>query len=538
MINTIISTQAQSTAGEEAATTEQNTVAADYDVRAALFSKVRHEVEDLHELLLRHVVKMNSSYQVNLQIWNQQASPVWRKYTQAELVRSLQGQGYEPAAITCALTRLQDDSAAKVVSACYCRQSLPLHPAGYQKIGERGWFLEDDSSPIVPMEGEDPAPAIKACCRMLGLDAPIFLGWLRGCLESQLAYAAQVRGEECEYRQRASQTLCIVGAPNTGKSQVLVKLLVEGVLGHSASIPAAWLNERARFSDFMLDSSVWVADDVSSFKCQAERKRAANLLKGAGYGAHVSVEAKNKATFDVHYPSSRIILCNDDELSLQRSLVDYNETPDKVLVLHNCSDAGFLADYGGDLDLMDETIRKAIPAFAHWLLHTYKLPEWTTATGKASARHMVMDAGYVSPYIAAILGEIDEAGELMQLLSRVYASRKELAGKWVSQSELLVAISGEAPKGFNPTSNMFGRTLAKCCQRWGGLLKYKKTNTGAKYCLVENQAWGDALTAAMPKRVTQIDGELLQAAGLDQDTEYRKTLEGYIDWIDSRQQAQ
>ncbi len=484
------------------------------------------------------MVKMNTSYLVNLKIWDNQASACWRRYTKAELARSLQEKDYAPSAITRAFIRLQDDARAKVVSAGHCRQSLPLHPAGYQEIGGRGWFLEEDSSPIEPKDGEDPTPAIKACCRMMGLDAPIFLGWLRGCLESQLAYAAQVRGEECEYRQRASQTLCIVGSPNTGKSQVLVKLLVEGVLGRSSSIPAAWLNERARFADFMLDSSVWVADDVSSFKCLAERKRAANLLKGAGYGSHVSVEAKNKATFDVHYPSSRIILCNDDELSLQRSLVDYNETPDQVLVLHNCSDAGFPADYGGDLDQMDGAIRKAIPAFAHWLLHTYKLPEWTTATGKASARHMVMDSGYVSPYVAAILGEIDEAGELMQLLSRVHASRRELAGKWVSQSELLAAISGEAPKGFNPTTNMFGRSLAKCCQRWGDLLEYKKANTGARYRLVESKAWEDALTAAMPKRVAQIDGELLQAAGLNRDTEYRKALEGYIDRIDGRRQAQ
>lgn len=538
MKKSTISKKAQHTAGEETTTTRLNAVAVDYDVRTAICSTSRHKIDELHKQLRRYVVKMNSSYQVNLKIWNEQSSPCWRRYSQAELTRSLQEKDYEPAAITRALTRLQDDAEAKVVSSCYCRQSLPLHPAGYQKIGEHSWFLEEDRSPIVPKEGEDPAPAIKACCRMLGLDAPIFLGWLRGCLESQLAYAAQVRGEECEYRQRASQTLCIVGAPNTGKSQVLVKLLVEGVLGHSASIPAAWLNERARFSDFMLDSSVWVADDVSSFKCLAEQKRAANLLKGAGYGSHVSVEAKNKATFDVNYPSTRIILCNDDELSLRRSLVDYNETPDKVLVLHNCSDAGFLADYGGDLDQMDEAIRKAIPAFAHWLLHTYKLPEWTMETGKASARHMVMDSGYVSPYVAAILGEIDEAGELMQLLCKVHASRRELAGKWVSQSELLAAINGEAVKGYNPTTNMFGRSLAKCCQRWGNLLEYKKTNTGARYRLVESKAWEDALTAAMPKRKAQVDEDLLHAAGLDRDTEYRKTLEGYIDWIDGQQQAQ
>lgn len=494
--------------------------------------------DELHTLLLDKVVKVGSHYQVKLDLWNEaegdapQDQNAWRRYSLPEFKRSLALHDYPLDFIHNALARYQDDVDAKVINSAHHLDSLPLRPAGYQVIGGQEWFLDKDSSPITPVKG-DPKPVIKACCRLFGMEAPILIGWMRGCLESQLAYAARVRGQESDYRQRASQTLCVVGRPNTGKTNVFIKLIVEGVLGQSTSIPAPWFNESSYFADFMMKSSVWVADDVAAFRCQAERKHAANQLKGVAYGGKFSVESKHRAAFDANYPSTRIILCNDDELSLRRSLIDYNETPDKVLILHNSGDAGFDADYGGNNDKMDAVIKDAIPAFAYWLLHSYRLPKWATAT-ENSARHMVMDGGYVSPHVAAALSEFDDACILMQHIADVYAKDKGLADQWVSQAELLDAIREHVTKGYRPTSNMLGRSLAKCCERWGNLIEGKRRNQGMRFRLKKAADWKKPRLCACPKRVAQVDMNLLKAAGLQNDRAYRKELDTYIKVIDGK----
>ena len=496
------------------------------------------EVNELVAQMLDKVVKVGSSYQVDLDLWNKgnggepQNQTVWRRYSLPELRRSLALHDYPLDFIHNALARYQDDVDAKVINSAHHLDSLPLRPAGYQVIGDQEWFLDKDSSPIVPAKG-DPKPVIKACCRLFGMEAPILIGWLRGCLESQLAYAAQARGQESDYRQRASQTLCVVGPPNTGKTNVLIKLIVEGLLGQSTSIPASWFNESNYFADFMMKSPVWVADDVAAFKCQAERKRGATRLKEVAYGSKFSVESKHRASFDANYPSTRIILCNDDELSLQRSLIDYNETPDKVLILHNSGDAGFKADYGGNNDKMNSTIREAIPAFAYWLLHSYRLPKWATAT-ENSARHMVMDGGYVSPHVAAALSEFDDACILMQHIADVYARDKGIADQWLSQAELLDAIHEHVTKVYRPTSNMLGRSLAKCCERWGNLIEGKRRNQGMRFLLKKGAGWKKQLLCTYPKRVAQVDMNLLKAAGLLNDRSYRKELDTYIKVIDGK----
>ena len=494
-------------------------------------------VQRLYKLLLQYVVKVNSYYQVDLRMWaagtpqEAQMAARWRRHTLPELRSTLRDIGYSPKTITSALTMLMRDSEAKVVSRKHYREGLPLRPAGYQMIGGKSWFLEEDSYPITPAKEGDPSPVVRACCRLLGMDTPIFLGWLKGCLESQLAYAAALRGQESEYRQRASQTLCVVGPPNTGKTNVLIKLIVEGVLGPSSSIPAGWLSERSQFGEFMLTSPLWVADDVPAFSRAEDRKKGANRLKGAGYAGKNSVEEKHKSALDTQYPSARIILCNDDELSMRRSLIDFTETPDKVLVLHNCWDAGFLADYGGDLDKMDTSIKEAIPAFANWLLHKYHLPEWTTRTDK-TPRHMVMDGGYVSPVVYQMMAEIDDVGILMQHLVKVYNRHQDMQDAWVSQAQILEAINQDVAKDFSPTTNMMGRTLGQCCRRWSSLLESKRTSAGTRYCMRKRPEWEDALMGTMPQRVAQMDTNLLQDAGLAQNTEYLKQIADYIAAID------
>ena len=496
------------------------------------------EVNELVAQMLDKVVKVGSSYQVDLDLWNEgegdehQTQTVWRRYSLPELKRSLAVHKFPIPCINNALARYQDNVEAKVIRGDYHRDSLPLRPAGYQVIGGQEWFLDKDSSPIVPAKG-DPKPVIKACCRLFGMEAPILIGWLRGCLESQLAYAARARGQESDYRQRASQTLCVVGRTNTGKTNVLIKLIVEGLLGQSTGIPASWFNESNYFADFMMKSPVWVADDVAAFKCQAERKRGATRLKEVAYGSKFSVESKHRASFDANYPSTRIILCNDDELSLQRSLIDYNETPDKVLILHNSGDAGFKADYGGNNDKMDSAIREAIPAFAYWLLHSYRLPKWATPM-KSSERHMVMDGGYVSPHIAVALSESDEASVLMQYLADAYAKDKGIAGQWVSQAELLDSIREHVITGYRPSSNMLGRSLAKCCERWGNLIECKRSNQGMRFRLQKVAGWKKQFLCTYPKRVAQVDMSLLKAAGLQNDRSYRKELDTYIKVIDGK----
>lgn len=465
--------------------------------------------------LQKHIVIVEGShYWVDISCWNDSLSPgTIRRYTRIELSAALKNQGLKAQDASNLLADLQANPVTRVVTPQHDALKLPLHPAGYQHINNAPWHILHDSAPLQAAKG-DCSAVLREICRMFGNEAPLLLGWLKGAYIRQLNYAAEARGKDAPFRKVASQTLAIAGDPGTGKTHVLLDIIVVGLLGCYTNMPAAWLTGDSRFNDWALDSNIWVADDGVSLQSMQKRKYAATILKNAGYSSKLTIECKNKAVINLPYPCERIFVVNLQDYAL-RALPAYEENQDKYLFLHNCGPSGLADEWGGDYDRMKQELTATMPAFAHFLLHEYQLPEWTVTDTK---RHTVADWGYMSPSVLKALSEQDETGILMARLRKVYMSIKSYdvqLHKYHSQEGLRKLMESQECKSDCATSEKMGRLMAECQRRWPHLLACTVINGYTSYKFIKHQDWEHPLSLDITGLdITQPDPALLAAAGL------------------------
>ena len=476
------------------------------------------ENELLAELQKHIVIVQGSHYWVDIACWNEAPhKKEVRMYTRTELMSKLKQMGMKTQDASALLAELQSDYKTQVVLPRHDAERIPLHPDGYQLIGGTPWYLQKDSSPLKAEPG-DCSAILREVCRMFGDEAPLFLGWLKGAYIRQLNYAAEARGKSAPYRKVASQTLAIAGDPGTGKTHVLLDIIITGILGAYTNMPSAWLTGESRFNDWALSSNIWVADDGVSLQSIQKRKDAATRLKNVGYASKLTIECKNKAVVNLTYPCERIFIVNLQDYAL-RALPAYEENQDKYLFLHNCAPSGLMTEWAGDYDYMQEELTDAMPAFAHWLLHEYQLPEWAV---RDTSRHTVADWGYISPPVQKALAEMDEAGILMARLRKVYlnpAIEYLVHNRYHTQEKLRSLLESIEGKSECSTSEKMGRLLAECNRRWPNLLERTVQNGYTVYKFKPHADWHNQLTLDISgMAIAQPDPALLAAAGLASTT--------------------
>lgn len=474
------------------------------------------EWEDEMLLLLQAnaVLVEGSHVWLDLAFWpNNNGKGGVRKYSKKDLIEGLKVNGLSAQEASALYARFLGDPETRVVNPLRDKERLPLHPAGYQTIGSDSWYIQKDSSPLCARKG-DCSAVLREVCRMMGNEAPLLLGWLKGAYMRQLNYAAEVRDKEAPYKKVASQTLVIAGAPGTGKTHVMLNMIIAGLLGDYATMPAAWLTGDTRFNDWALNSNIWVADDGVSLQSIVKRKHAGTVLKNTAYASKFSIECKNKAVINMPYPCERIFVVNLTESAL-RALPSYEEDVDKYLILYNCGDSGLHTEWGGDSVRMQQNLADMMPAFAYWLLNEYQLPDWAV---RDTVRHTVADWGYISPYAQQALSELDEAGILMARLSKVYMTLKKQhvsCDKAYSQEELRQLLEQVEHNSLCCTKTAMGHQLAACQRRWPELLGVCTRNGYTCYKLLKNDAWENPVSIDIgAMHIAQPDPALLSAAGL------------------------
>ena len=482
-------------------------------------------VSDLNEnltVLQEHIVLIEGAhFQVNLDLWDEEdepasENPIWREYNRNELISALAAGYVTKKEAQTLISMLQSHKKTRVIKPAYEKDTLPLRPAGYQMIDGTPWFVRNESKPLEPVKG-NPGPILRQICRMFGNEAPLFIGWLKGAYTRQLNFAAEARGKRAPYQKVASQTLAIIGEPATGKTHILLDIIIAGLLGKYTNMPASWLSGVNRFNDWALDSNIWVADDGVALQSIRERKQAATILKQAGYSSRLTIECKNKAVMTMDYPCERIFIVNLQDYAL-RALPAYEENTDKYLFLHNCAPSGLLEDWGGDFETMEKNLQDAIPAFAYWLLNDYVLPEWAT---RDTNRHTVADYGYMSPPVLQALSELDEAGILMARLRKCYVNphtQERVRNKDLTQEELRSIMEWLEGRPDCTSSIKMGLLLSECIRRWPHLIESKLVNGYRHFTLLRNEAWLNPLTMNTTHCcIAQPDPILLEQAGLPHD---------------------
>lgn len=488
-------------------------------------TEVKTTVSDLNEylsVLQEYVVLIEGAhFQVNLDFWKDEdepasENPIWREYTRNELISALVAGKVTKKDAQTLISKLQSHDKTRVVAPVNEKLTLPLRPAGFQMIDGTPWFIRKESKPLEPAEG-NPGPVLRQICRMFGNEAPLFIGWLKGAYTRQLNFAAEARGMRAPYKKVASQTLAIVGDPGTGKTHVLLDIIIAGLLGDYTNMPSAWLSGASRFNDWALNSNIWVADDGVALQSIRERKQASTILKQAGYSSRLTIECKNKAVMNMDYPCERIFIVNLQDYAL-RALPAYEENTDKYLFLHNCAPSGLIEDWDGDFDAMRENLLEAMPAFAHWLLNDYVLPEWAT---RDTVRHTVADYGYMSPPVLQALSELDEAGILMARLRKCYVNphtQERVRNKALTQEEIRSIMEWLEGRPDCTSSIKMGLLLSECIRRWPHLIEDKIVTGYRHFTLLRNEAWLNPLTMNTSHcAIAQPDPILLEQAGLPHD---------------------
>ena len=456
---------------------------------------------------------------VNLDFWSDGPDcdrPQWSGYSQRQLTRAFTLEGMSAKDADRLYFAFKASKDKKQVDPAHARLTLPLHPSGYQEVCGQLWFTQKDAAPLEAEQG-NPQPVLRALVRMFGLETPLILGWLRGAYVRQLAFAAEVRGKSFPEAPRASQTLAVCGAPNTGKTHVFVEGIIRGLLGKYAIMPASWLKGDSRFNDWALTSNIFVADDSVALQSIKARRHAATILKQVGYSAQFDVECKFASEVAMRYPNERVFVTNLEEFAL-KALPAYEENEDKYLFIWNCGPAGFDEDYNGNYKAMHKAIADAIPAFAHYLLHDLVLPDWTT---KGTTRHTVADWGFMSPMVLKALSEQDEAGILMARLRRVYCD--DLIGDhnkfdWNTQLKIkkLMEKVERTPDCTPPVR--FGKLMHAICARYPALVESRTNNGLTEFKFIRNRLWEDICDVDLnSKAIAEPDPKLLHDAGLSMD---------------------
>ena len=488
--------------------------------------------EEVFNEMLTHVVRVESkNCWLKTSLLNDSASDTWREYTWKMLEDGLVSRGYSKADASLAIARLHADPRTMSVACRNVLDEYPLRDTGYQYIKDKAYFVRGNWPEVSSKKG-DPTPVVRVVMRMFGTEADIFLGWLQGAVCRQMNYRAKARGAKPPFQPLASQTICICGPQGTGKSNVLRKFIIEGTLGTVSVVPASWYLGKSNFGDWMLHSTVYLFDDFKGLSTVRARKDAAELVKGLGYPEKLSCECKCKGSVTVDFPNERIFFSNLETKALT-SLPEFMNDPDKALILYNCAPCGVEDEYHGDCYKMDEDLMAALPAFVHWLVNDYKIPDWAVG-GDKKHRHAVMNLGegrgYASPHVTRRMAEIDQAGLLMRKLMQAAhspATHREFLGRALSLTDIGDLLSGFGSRiADNCTCDDTGSLLSVCSRRWPKLLQKSHTREGNRYMCLPVDDWQSVMSAASVTGCVEAiwNEELLKMVGLTKDDIERSAI--------------
>lgn len=234
--------------------------------------------------------------------------------------------------------------------------------------------------------------------------AAYFLAWVKG---------ARYRIKQCletgDYTT-ACQIMCIVGAHDLGKTNVLCKLILEPLFGGGIIDVGEMLKQGKQFNGELLGGCFLVSDDKGTLQGHNARRRMADTMKNIGYAGNYSIEAKGKTAIPIRAPWVQMILANEDDSGIN-SIPDFSGMEDKFMALHaerrdtfppNSTDA--------ERKALNKAIADELPAFAWYVDHYTPPMEIQEQSGRHECR------AYVAPVIAKLLQPLTEEARLMNAI--------------------------------------------------------------------------------------------------------------------------
>lgn len=279
---------------------------------------------------------------------------------------------------------------------------------------------------------EDPAheyPVVEK--RWVFDQTPIFYGWLKLALE---VYYRRAAGEDV---MRNGQGLVIAGKPDGGKS-LLQQYIITPLLGGRMAKPDDFLTGSTNFnSELFASEHLAMGDSPLSTKME-DRLRFGEFIKMIVAEQWHRFHPKGRDAMIVNPVWRLSISINDDQDNL-RSLPPIKEgVADKIHLLHaNAAEMPMKTTTLDEYRAFGRRLEEELPAFAHWLMNEFQLPECLE-----SGRFGMISIQ--APDLMRELFEDSPSGEFLELLD---AARWEIMGERVSLWRWVASRADEVKHG-------------------------------------------------------------------------------------------
>jgi len=277
------------------------------------------------------------------------------------------------------------------------------------------------------------------------------LGWWKHSLECLLN----------GYKKNMGMCLTLAGPKGCGKS--VLKELITMSLGGRECQPYNYLSGKDNFNGEFIKAECWCVDDDQSQTDHKSRDEVASKIKKIVADKVFHIRGKHVEAMDLHL-FRRLIMCVNDEpekLLVLPQLTD--DIIDKILILH-CKPPADPEDpmpmptrTPAQQDAFGDTYKAQLPAFMHWLLNEYEIPD--ELYGRFGIKH------FQHPEIRRNLFELSPLVPVMDMIERVLFDIDAFDYWKGSASELRVALlDKDAPARQRRAPDSTGTIFCQRCQ--------------------------------------------------------------------------
>ena len=380
--------------------------------------------------------------------------------------RRLRKEGYEESEIC--------DLILQIESKNYVPNSYPMQPAR-----RAGAYVGDGLRYIVLHDYPFPYPdgVVGKCDTILNVlnalfgdeQMAYFLAWIKG---------ARRRIKAClndgDYSSE-SQIMCVMGAHDIGKTNILCKRILHPLLGGGWADYGEYLKHGKQFNGELMNSCLLIADDKGKPLGHGARRRMADTMKNIGYSGSFAIEAKGKTAISVRAPWVQIVFANDDASGLE-SVPDFSGMEDKFIALFAELRPTFPPNKTDEeKKALDAAIAAELPAFA-WYVDHYSPP---ADIQEESGRHECK--AYISPKVDKLLRSISEDSQLMNAIDMLIADSVTMDVDTICADS---GVSAVTIQSFLRRRNLWkdeqgrtiGRKLTRLCELYPGKIRKCKAH--------------------------------------------------------------
>lgn len=276
---------------------------------------------------------------------------------------------------------------------------------GLLKQGGLTYINATQTKPIAPSTGQ--CDFIQGLMRAMFPDGQLdfFLSWLKDSLQCVL-------DAEPSY----SQAVFLAGDVESGKSLLQYRVLTP-LFGGKYGDPMPHLLGESGFNSELADAGHWLVSDQEGARNASQRASFTQKVKAVTANPSMSVHAKF-ATPVTLFTNARLTFSFNTTSECLAVIPRLGSDILGKMMLFSIPTHGYFA--GHDKRHIESAIAAELPAFAHWLLNDYVVPDAARSTGRYRTK------SYHCPALMSIAKAAQDSSEVLDWVSLLFSQNTQL----------------------------------------------------------------------------------------------------------------